>query len=600
MKLKKLAQKNNENRLRERVKELEDACPFPNLSTFFEENITLIRKFLKKDTYKMEVDDWQDVPEHWFIRGQEGLLVSGIKDKPYTIIQKLEWIKCGLDVVYFTVKYFKIISVDDGIIPFRLYDYQKELLALFQENLHIIAMQARQSGKTTTTAAFICHFAIFSSAKNCAILANKGEQAQEILERIQTGYELLPYFIQPGLRVYNKRSMTLSHKSKIFTASTSSSSIRGKSISLLYIDECAHIQNDMEFYESTYPTIASGKRSRVIISSTPKGARGLFYKLWTESVDGTNEFVSKLVNWRMVPGRDQEWKRKTIANTSEEQFNQEHECCFRGSQHTLVNVNTLQQLVNRKPIEEKNEGDIKVYKNPEEKHMYAMTVDVSRGVGNDYHAISVVDITEEPYEVVCTYRNNTLSTLMLPNIIYNIAMTYNEAYVLIELNDIGEQVANDMFYEMEYENLLQVTLEKNKQIVGNGGNNRMGVRTTTAVKSLGCDRAKSMIENDNIILNDDNIINELGTFVPKGKSFEAEQGSHDDMVMTIVLFAWLSTQSFFIDMTDINMKDSLMRSMNESAMDELMPFGFIDSNEFGTFSGSEALMEEDPESFGTF
>lgn len=321
-----------------RLKELYQICPF-NLEDFYYENKDLVKKYIKKDTSKYQVDDWNrdELPLHWWYMGREGLLAASVKnsERPYTIKQKLEWIKCAVDVVYFTRKYIKIISIDDGVIPFNLYDYQEELLYTFQENRFVIGMQCRQSGKTQTTAAFITHFSIFNAAKTTAILANKASQAQEILERVQMSYEELPMFLQPGVKSYNKQSMILANKSKIFSAASSSSSIRGKSVSLLYIDEAAFINNDMTFYESTYPVIASGKNSRVIVTSTPNGTRGLFYKLWQESVSKTNEYVHKLVTWDMVPGRDEAWKRQTIANTSPEQFRQEHECV---TGETIVNI----------------------------------------------------------------------------------------------------------------------------------------------------------------------------------------------------------------------------------------------------------------------
>jgi hypothetical protein len=440
------------------------------------------------------------------------------------------------------------------------------------------------SHNTTTTASYIAWFTIFNEAKNTAILANKADQAQEILSRIQMSYESLPLFLQPGVRVYNKRKMELSNRSVAFSAASSSSSIRGKAISLLYIDEAAFIPNDMEFYESTYPTIASGHNSRVIITSTPNGTRGLFYKLWKESEAGVNEYARMMVTWDMVPGRDEEWKNQTIGNTSEEQFRQEHCVVFRGSQNSLLKGSVLEKLVVTDPIKEIDDN-VKVYKEPEEDCAYIVCVDVSRGIGGDYHAMTVINISTHPFEVVCTFRDNKMSPLIFPNLIYNIATEYNDANVLVEINDIGEQVSNILYFDLEYDNLIMTKSENGKQIIGFGANAKTGVRTTQAVKAIGTSNIKTMIEKEKIVLNDHAIIDELGTFVPKGKSFAADGGAHDDMVMTLVLFAWATTQTYFIELTDQDFRQQLLKEQEERAMEEIMPFGFIENDLF-EYNGS--------------
>ena len=560
---------------------------------FYDENRDLVNKYLRKNTLDLEIPDHEDVPEDWYYKGQEGILRHGIH-REFTILQKLESIKCSLSVNYFTRKYVKIISIDDGIIPFELYEFQHELLELYQNNRFVISMQARQTGKTQTTASYLAWFGIFHQAKTCAILANKADQAQEILSRIQLSYESLPMFIQPGVRTYNKRKIVLSTNSTIFSAASSSSSIRGKSISLLYIDEAAFIPGDMEFYESTYPTIASGKNSQVIITSTPNGTRGLFHKLWKESEEGINDYVRMLVTWDKVPGRDKEWKRQTIANTSPEQFRQEHECIFRGSQFSLLPGHVLEELHSKTPIDYKN--DLNIYEYPQPDHTYIASCDVSRGTGNDYHAMSMIDITSFPYKLVATYRNNKLSPLLYPNLIYNVALEYNEAHVIIETNDIGEQVANQLYFDLEYENVIMSRTEKGRKVIGHGNDATPGVRTTTPVKAIGCSTLRTMIEKEKLIINDMTTIDELGTFVPKGKSYEADSGAHDDTVMTLVIFAWATTQNYFIELTDQDFRNSLVREQEERAFDEMLPFGIIDSDA-GEFSTPDMNQEN---SLGVF
>lgn len=446
---------------------------------------------------------------------------------------------------------------------------------------------------TTTTASYLLHYATFNLSKSVAILANKASQAREILSRVQLSYEGLPFFLKQGVTVYNKGSMKFSNLSEIFCGSSSSSSIRGKSISLLYIDEAAFLRGDMEFYESTYPTISSGKESRIIVTSTPNGARGLFYKLWSESVEGTNMFKPICVPWYKVPGRDEAWKSEQIRNTSAEQFNQEHACVFRGSQNSLLSSDTLSELVIKKPVAKY--GDLFVYKEPSPDRTYFITVDTSRGLGYDYSAFIVFDITESPYEIVATYRNNRISPLIYPQIVKTVGDKYNNAYVLVEINDIGEQVGNLLYYDFEYENLLMCFIDKNTQKIGFVRDARVGVRTSTSVKSIGCSNVKTMVETGKLILNDEDTINEFGTFVPKGKSYEADSGAHDDLVMCCVMFAWASGQQYFIDLVDRDIRKSVQESLFDEIMEDILPFGFID-NGIEEFDGSQTI--ERP--YGTF
>lgn len=577
----------DENTLTHQIRGLVDSCDF-DVFTFYEENKGLVKKFLRKNTYKLNVDDFNedDIPEGWWYKNKEGLLRAKIKDKPFTTYQKLEWIKCALDVIYFTRKYVKIISIDDGIIPFDMYDYQEDLINLYKENRFTLSLQARQSGKTTTTAAYILWFALYTPAKMAAILANKADQAQEILERIQLSFELLPMFLQPGIKTYNKRSMIFGNDSKIMTFASSSGSVRGKSIALLYVDEACFIPNDMAFYESTYPTIASGKESKVILNSTPNGTRGMFYKLWMESIENKNSYVRKIVTWDMVPGRDEAWKRETIANSSEEQFRQEHEVQFRGSSNSLISGNTLERLYCKEPVNQIE--DVLVFEEVQEGHSYVAIVDCSEGIGSDYHAITIIDITGDQYKVVATYKNNRLSPLILPNLIYNICNHYNEAIVLIENASSGSQVASDLYYDLEYENTLMTIQEKGKQVLGFGANGRMGVKPSKQVKAIGCSTIKKLIEDDKILLNDQQIIDEFGDFIPKGGSYQAAEGAHDDQVMTLVLFGWLVTQEYFKEMTDVDVRRKLFDDMADRSMSEMLPFGIID-NGMSEFDGNETI-----------
>jgi hypothetical protein len=586
------------NKLKKKIELLQESCNFDCIS-FFNENRELVRKYLRKDTLKLEIDDFdlEEVPDSWYYKGKEGLLRANIKNKQFTFYQKLDWIKCGVDVVYFTKKHIKIISIDDGIIPFDLYDYQEESLHTYSENRFCVTLQCRQSGKTQTAASFITHFGLFNTAKMSAILAQKADQAQEILERIQLSYEMLPMYLQPGVKTYNKRSVIFGNNSKIQTFASGSGSVRGKSIACLYVDETAFIPNDMAFYESTYPTIASGKHSKIILTSTPNGTKGMFHKIWTESMSGINSYVRTIVTWDKVPGRDAEWKRETIANTSLEQFRQEHDVIFKGSSKSLISGEVLETLVKRQVVNRID--DVNIYHEVEENHAYVVIVDCSEGIGADYHGLTVIDISVSPYQVAAVYMNNKLSPLLLPSLIYNIATKYNDAIVLIENASSGGQVGSDLYYDLEYENTLMTVQEKGRQVLGFAANGRIGVKTSKQVKATGCSTIKTLIENNKIELNDADLIDQLGDFVPKGGSYAAASGANDDLVMTIVLFGWLTTQTYFVELTDIDVRKKLFNDMVDRSVESMLPFGIID-DEFGEFDGNMDMEGEESLSYGLF
>jgi|TARA_R110002073_G_scaffold1678_10_gene11836 hypothetical protein len=474
----------------------------------------------------------------------------------------------------------KIVNIDEGIVPLELYDFQRDIMESVVRNRFSICKMPRQSGKTTTMVAVILWFVLFNESFNCAILANKAGTAREILGRLQMAYEWLPNWLQQGIVEWNKGSMELENGSKIMASSTSSSAIRGGSFSLVYLDEFAFVPPEMqeEFFASVYPTISSGRTSRVMITSTPKGMN-MFYKLWVDATEGRNEYTPIEVHWSDVPGRDEAWREQTVKNTSEEQFRQEFECEFLGSSNTLINPSKLAQLAFHEPIHQ-NEN-IKIWKEPTKHHIYAVNVDTSRGIGNDYSAFTVIDCTAVPYEVVCTYRSNIISPMLYPNIIYDTAKRYNTAIVLVEINDIGQQVADILHHDLEYEGILTAEWKgRSGQLLtaGFGGKSQqLGVRTTKQLKRIGCAGIKTIIENDRLIINDFEIIKELTAFVVRGTSYAAEEGYHDDLVMTLVLFSWLTNQEYFKEMTDIDIRKNLLQANEQAIEDELLPFGFINN-----------------------
>tara|TARA_B000000557_G_scaffold128950_2_gene104615 strand:- start:5117 stop:6763 length:1647 start_codon:yes stop_codon:yes gene_type:complete len=493
--------------------------------------------------------------------------------------QILEYVKCKNDPVYFSQKYVKIVSLDEGLVPFKPYDFQEKLINNFHENRFNICKMPRQTGKSTTVVSYLLHYAVFNDSVNIGILANKAATARELLGRLQTAYENLPKWMQQGIISWNKGSLELENGSKILAASTSASAVRGMSFNILFLDEFAFVPNHIadSFFASVYPTITSGKNTKVIIVSTPHGMNH-FYRMWHDAENRSNEYIPTDVHWSEVPGRDEKWKKQTIANTSEAQFKIEFECEFLGSIDTLVAPSKLKTLVYENP-QQSNAG-LDVYEQVKEGCDYAITVDVARGVGEDYSAFIVVDITQFPHRVVAKYRNNDIKPMLFPNIIYQIAKQYNEAFILCEVNDIGDQVASILQYDLEYQNLLMCSMRgRAGQIVGqgfSGSKTQLGVKMSKTVKKVGSLNLKTLIEEEKLIFNDYEIISELTTFVSKHNSFEAEEGCNDDLAMCLVIYAWLVAQDYFKELTDQDVRKRLYEEQKNQIEQDMAPFGFID------------------------
>jgi len=498
----------------------------------------------------------------------------------FTEEQVIEFIKCKNDPVYFAKNYIKIVSLDEGLTQFIPYDFQETLIKRFHEHRFNICKMPRQTGKSTTSVSYLLHYAVFNDSTNIGILANKAATARDLLGRLQTAYENLPKWMQQGIISWNKGSLELENGSKILAASTSASAVRGMSFNILFLDEFAFVPNHIaeSFFASVYPTITSGKNTKVIMVSTPHGMNH-FYRYWHDAERGKNEYVPTDVHWSEVPGRDDVWKEQTIANTSEQQFKVEFECEFLGSINTLIAPSILRNMVYETPLT-KNAG-LDIYEKPQKDHNYIVTVDVARGLGNDYSAFIVFDVTQFPYKVVAKYRNNEIKPMLFPNVILDVAKGFNNAYILVEVNDIGDQVASILQYDLEYENLLMASMRgRNGQIVGQGFSGKktqLGVRTTAAVKKLGCSNLKTLIEDHKLITCDYEIISELTTFAQRHNSFEAEEGCNDDLAMCLVIFAWLVQQEYFKEMTDNDIRKRIYEEQKNQIEQDMAPFGFIET-----------------------
>ena len=519
----------------------------------------------------------------------------------FTDEQVEEFIKCSQDPVYFITNYIKIISLDKGLVPFDLYDFQADMVEKFHENRFNIAKLPRQSGKSTVVTAYLLWYTLFNDNVNVAILANKAATAREMLQRLQLSYENLPNWMQQGVVNWNRGSLELENGSKIMAASTSASAVRGMSFNIIFLDEFAFIPTHIadEFFSSVYPTISSGKSTKVIIISTPKGMN-MFYKLWHDAEKGKNEYTTTEVHWSQVPGRDAEWKEQTIKNTSEEQFNQEFECEFLGSVNTLITSSKLKILAYDDPLT--SSAGLDIFEEPIEGHDYVCTVDVARGITKDYSAFTIIDTTEIPYKLVAKYRNNKIKPLLFPNIIHQVCTQYNHAYTLVEVNDIGGQVADILQFDLEYDNLLMCSMRgRAGQVVGQGFSGskvQLGVKMSTTVKKTGCANMKQLIEDDKLVFTDFDIITELTTFIQKGQAWEAEEGCNDDLAMCLVIFSWLATTDYFRELHDSDVRLRMYQEQKEAIEADMAPFGFVsdgleDENEFVDNDGDRWTSDRD-------
>ena len=505
--------------------------------------------------------------------------------------QILEFMKCAQDPVYFAKTYMKIVSLDEGLVQFHPYDFQERLIKNFHENRFNICKMPRQTGKSTTSVSYLLHYVVFNDSVNIGILANKAATARDLLGRLQTAYENLPKWMQQGIISWNKGSLELENGSKILAASTSASAVRGMSFNILFLDEFAFVPNHIAeaFFSSVYPTITSGKTTKVIMVSTPHGMNH-FYRYWHDAEKGKNEYIPTDVHWSQVPGRDDEWRRQTIANTSEQQFKIEFECEFLGSVDTLINPSKLRTLVYENPITRSAGMDI--YEDPVKGHDYLMTVDVARGVAEDYSAFVLIDITEFPHKIVGKYRNNEIKPMIFPNIIWEIAKKYNNAFIMCEVNDIGDQVASILNFDLEYENLLMCSMRgRAGQVVGQGFSGKktqLGVKMSKTVKKVGSLNLKALIESDKIIFKDYEIISELTTFIQKANSFEAEEGCNDDLAMCLVIYAWLVQNDYFKELTDQDVRKRLYEEQKNQIEQDMAPFGFMDDG-----MSNESFVDED-------
>lgn len=510
------------------------------------------------------IQDTTKTEGHSHYLGNPHVKKDGIEED-WTPDKVQEYAKCMADPIYFAQKFIKIINLNDGLVPFELYPYQEEMFKHFRENRFSVVLACRQSGKSISSLAFLLWYAMFTPEQTIAVLANRGATSREMLARITLMLENLPFYLQPGCKTLNKGSVEFSNNSRILAESTSSSSIRGFSVNLLFLDEFAFVEKANEFYTSTYPVISSGKDTKVIICSTANGIGNQFHKIWQGAEQGVSEYKSFRVDWWDVPGRDEKWKEQTISNTSELQFDQEFGNTFFGTGQTLIGPQTLLGFKAARPKRILENGDLLIYDEVRTDSKYVMTVDVAKGRGQDFSTFQVFDISARPFKQVAVYRNNLISPILYPDIIYKYANLYNEAYVVIESNDAGQLTCHGMHHELEYENL-----HYNSSIKSTG----IGVEMTRRTKRLGCSGFKDLVEENKLEIVDEETIMEISTFEAKGASYEASDGNHDDLVMNLVMLGFIISTPYFQELTDINVKKMMFEQRMAEIEADVPPFGF--------------------------
>jgi len=496
---------------------------------------------------------------------------------PFEREQIEEYIKCKNDVVYFLNNYFQIVTIDKGKQIIKLWDYQEDIINLVHQNRNTIVLSARQISKTTTVCGYILHYILFNSSKNVAILANYTKTARKSLRLIKQAYEHIPLWMQQGVLSWNVNSIELENGCSVMVSASTGDSIRGETINLLYVDECAFVDNFDIFWSATYPTISSGTTSKVVMTSTPKGLNH-FYKFWTEAEAGVNDFVPYKVMWYQRPDRDDEWKKKTVAQFGEEKFLVEHCCQFLGSTSTLISSNKLKDMPIERPS--KQTENLKIYKDVEDGHDYVIVADVSKGREQDFSVFSVIDVSMKPFRVVAVFRDNTIQPIIYARVIHNAALQYNKAYVLVEENNIGSQVTDVLTQDLEYENIFTTVKRDMKTSLSSGFHKgaKFGITTTPRVKRIGCSNLKMLLEKDQLLVTDADTVGEFLTFSVDAKSgsYKAENGKHDDCVMTLVLFSWMVDEEYFKELYDSNIRENLMRYVEEKENEEnYLPFGFL-------------------------
>jgi len=493
----------------------------------------------------------------------------------YTDEQIQEIVKCMDDFVYFCVNYIKIIDQDSGkVIAFDLYDYQREMAQIYKDEKRVIILAPRQCGKSIFTIAYLLWVGTFNDYKNIILVANKESTAKKTLRKLKEMYFYLPFWMKQGLTEWNKKQISFENGTNIYAESTSSSGNRGDTASIVFLDEAAIIEKNLwdEFYTSVYPTIASVKSAQIIITSTPKGYNH-FYQLWSMALNKQNDYKPFRVKWNEVPGRDQNYKTKTVAafgggSKGLRKWRQEFECFFTGSGGTLIEGQVLEDLKPAIILESRMDDKFNIYEYPEEDAQYCLIGDVAEGVGGDYSTCQIFKIDfQNSHKQVATFRDNMIKTNEFNTVIDQICKYYNNALAIVESNTYGREVLNRLVFEDEYENVFFEFDAKD-----------YGLKMTTLTKKIGNSYLKSNIEDSKIVLVDFETISELSKYVLRSNVYRADDGQHDDLVTPLVLFSYfLSKKELIENWLTVDNNVIGKTKMEQQIESELLPVGFINN-----------------------
>lgn len=481
-----------------------------------------------------------------FYRGNPGLRSAYCKSD-YTLEQIQEIKKCSEDIFYFLNNYCYITTADAEVVLFKPYKFQNKFIKTVEASRKVVLLSARQLGKTTSVAAYALWKILFTESYKILILSNDGAGAKDILDRIKTMYENIPHWLQQGVVECNKSTIELVNKSKVFCSSTTVNAGRGRAVAMVILDEFAAVSKNVadQFMVSVFPTLSSGKKTKIVILSTAKGFNH-FHKIYDDATKKKNEFKPLKFDWRAVPTRDKAWEKSERLLLGDK-FEEEHECIFQGASNTLLPASSIRKIDSSitNPICEMN--DLKIFEEPIQDKSYIVVVDSAEGVEEDFSVCNVIKINESSYEQVAVYRNNTIKPELYALKVVEIAKKYNNGFVFVELNSIGSLVAHIIADEQYYENMFTTKREKNRQMlkIGRNSDRLPGIKTSTMVKNQGCTSIKNMIDNDTLIIRDRTCFEEFTNFVSKGSSYAAEKGYTDDIVMTFVLFGWIVLQPLF-------------------------------------------------------
>jgi hypothetical protein len=472
-----------------------------------------------------------------------------------------EIVKCLNDIVYFAETYCYIQTLGEGRQLIKLYDYQKKLLKQMVNDRFNIVLQPRQSGKSVMSAIFILWSVLFNNDYLVGMCSNTGGNAKEIFGKILLMFKLLPHYIKPGVKEFNKSTLRLSNQSVVMSSNTTADTFRGFSLNLLFVDECAFIHSETwtDFYKSVYPTITSDKtdKSKIIMVSTPNSLNH-YYELWLSAKEGRSLYKSFRVYWTDVPRDDQEkFKNETIANTSYESWRQEFLCEFLGSAKGLIPPHVLDKLKYKEPIRRGMQDEFQVYHEINPDHNYIVVCDVGEGVGKDFSIANVIDLSTRPFRQAALYRSNTIQLTVFPSVIDTIGKMFNDALVLIENNSIGKHVVLKLWGDIEYDNLY----------IDDKG---VGLRTTKATKKTGASQLREVLENDILEINSFEAIKELSNFVARNGSYAASAGNTDDIAMTFVIFAYFQSSEYFKESYDTEFIEEIYDKKSEDVLSEKM------------------------------